>query len=205
MYCPRNATRRFIESTGGLTGYNWITRKIVNVSTTQFHSRRWASRAPPPTSVPPPVPPPGPPPVPPPNHPGASYSSEKYYTKFTTNFIDGNRLRTKDALMHMVTDCPASSSHKVTVVGVGAVGMACAFSILTQNVSNEVSLVDSNPKKLEGEVLDLQHGSAFIRNAQISGSPGKNSWHSEFCWNSHWFLSIYKQTTDKRPAPVCAS
>lgn len=89
-------------------------------------------------------------------------------------YIVGNRLTTRDTLMHMVSNCPATSSQKVTVVGVGAVGMACAFSILTQNVSNEVSLVDSEPKKLEGEVLDLQHGSAFIRNANISGSTGKN-------------------------------
>ncbi|VDM79325.1 unnamed protein product [Strongylus vulgaris] len=37
----------------------------------------------------------------------------------------------------------ASFAHgKVTVVGVGQVGMACAYSILQQNIANEISLVD---------------------------------------------------------------
>lgn len=84
--------------------------------------------------------------------------------------------------MHTVANCPAPLSHKVTVVGVGAVGMACAFSILTQNVSNLLALIDKDPKRLEGEVLDLQHGSQFVRNANISGSTGKKSSLMQLNW-----------------------
>lgn len=94
----------------------------------------------------------------------------------------------------MVTNCPAPPSHKVTVVGAGAVGMACAFSILTQNVSNHISLIDSDPKRLEGEVLDLQHGSAFIRNANISGSTGKCNRYTSFLFeltNNNICTGIY--------------
>lgn len=39
---------------------------------------------------------------------------------------------TKMALLSHVADPVTSSGNKVTVVGVGQVGMACAFSILTQ-------------------------------------------------------------------------
>lgn len=47
-------------------------------------------------------------------------------------------MATKDALLHPIGDPAATSGHKVTVVGVGAVGMACAFSILSQVSLNEL-------------------------------------------------------------------
>nr|CAI5827728.1 unnamed protein product [Callosobruchus analis] len=59
---------------------------------------------------------------------------------------------------------------KVTVVGIGAVGMACAFSILSQGVSNNVVLVGRVDDKLKGEMMDLQHGSLFLRDPKISAS-----------------------------------
>lgn len=41
--------------------------------------------------------------------------------------------QTKDALVKYVCDSETDhSTNKITVVGIGAVGMACAFSILTQ-------------------------------------------------------------------------
>jgi len=55
----------------------------------------------------------------------------------------------------------------VTVVGVGQVGMACAFSMLTQHVVSELCLVDVDVNKLKGEMLDLQHGLAFLKNCKI--------------------------------------
>lgn len=67
-------------------------------------------------------------------------------------------------------DTETLSNNKVTVVGIGAVGMAAAFSILTQNVSSDVALVDMFENKLKGEMMDLQHGSNFLRNAKITAS-----------------------------------
>ena len=55
------------------------------------------------------------------------------------------------------------SRGKVTVVGVGQVGMACAFSLLTQSICSELALVDVAADKLRGEMLDLQHGLTFLR------------------------------------------
>lgn len=63
-----------------------------------------------------------------------------------------------------------TSTHKVTVVGVGNVGMACTISLLAKNISSDLALVDMVEDKLKGEMLDLQHGSAFLRNAKINAS-----------------------------------
>lgn len=48
---------------------------------------------------------------------------------------------------------------------------SCPFSFL-QNVSSELALVDVAADKLIGEMMDLQHGSAFIKNAKIQASTG---------------------------------
>lgn len=56
---------------------------------------------------------------------------------------------------------------KVTVVGVGQVGMACAFSMLVQKVVTELCLVDVVADKLKGEMLDMQHGLMFVKNCTI--------------------------------------
>lgn len=74
----------------------------------------------------------------------------------------------KSKLMLNVTDPAPSSSHKVTIAGCGMVGMACAFSILAQNVSGEICLIDQNGDKVKGEMMDIQHGSAFLKSAKIS-------------------------------------
>ncbi|KAJ3596513.1 hypothetical protein NHX12_002920 [Muraenolepis orangiensis] len=52
--------------------------------------------------------------------------------------------------------------NKVTVVGVGQVGMACAVSILFR-LADELALVDVMEDKLKGEMMDLQHGSLFLK------------------------------------------
>lgn len=104
----------------------------------------------------------------------------------------------KNKLLSTVMEPVPTSTHKVTVVGVGNVGMACAISILakvsffliflliyiythsklknllhafpSQNISSDLALVDMHEDKLKGEMLDLQHGSSFLKNAKISGS-----------------------------------
>ncbi|CAG9763063.1 unnamed protein product [Ceutorhynchus assimilis] len=77
---------------------------------------------------------------------------------------------TKKALLSMISQPAEDSGNKVTVVGVGQVGMACAFSILSQGVSSEVVLVDVMADKLKGEMMDLQHGALFLKNAKILAS-----------------------------------
>uniref|UniRef100_A0A2K6K4Z7 L-lactate dehydrogenase n=1 Tax=Rhinopithecus bieti TaxID=61621 RepID=A0A2K6K4Z7_RHIBE len=56
---------------------------------------------------------------------------------------------------------------KITVVGVGQVGMACAISILGKSLADELALVDVLEDKLKGEMMDLQHGSLFLQTPKI--------------------------------------
>lgn len=45
--------------------------------------------------------------------------------------------------------------------------MACAYSMLIQNVLDEMGLVDINQEKLLGEVMDLEKGIAFVQPTSI--------------------------------------
>ena len=62
------------------------------------------------------------------------------------------------------------SSKKVSIVGCGQVGMACAISILNQDLCGSLSLIDANEHKLQGEAKDLIQGSAFHQRLQIQAS-----------------------------------
>ncbi len=50
---------------------------------------------------------------------------------------------------------------KVVLIGTGMVGMSYAYSMLNQNICDELVLVDINQKRAEGEAMDLNHGLAF--------------------------------------------
>jgi len=48
--------------------------------------------------------------------------------------------------------------NKVVIIGCGNVGMSYAYALLNQKTSvNELVLIDINTKKIEGEVMDLNH------------------------------------------------
>ncbi len=51
---------------------------------------------------------------------------------------------------------------KGIIIGLGQVGLACAYSILIQDCFDELILQDINTEKLEGEVMDLLHGISFV-------------------------------------------
>jgi len=70
--------------------------------------------------------------------------------------------------------------NKVTIVGVGAVGMACAFGILSQGLCSKMVLADIDKKKLDGEVNDLNHAGAFLHaSVQAAGPDYKETAHSK--------------------------
>lgn len=50
---------------------------------------------------------------------------------------------------------------KIVLVGTGMVGMSFAFAALNQNVCDELTLIDIDRKRAEGEAMDLNHGLAF--------------------------------------------
>ncbi|XP_065783821.1 L-lactate dehydrogenase A-like 6B isoform X2 [Muntiacus reevesi] len=59
---------------------------------------------------------------------------------------------------------------KISIVGTGSVGMACAISILLKGLSDELALVDVDEGRLKGETMDLQHGSPFVKMPNIVSS-----------------------------------
>ena len=53
-------------------------------------------------------------------------------------------------------------NNKVVVIGCGNVGMSYAYALMNQKTSvNELVLIDLDEKKVEGEVMDLNHCLAF--------------------------------------------
>ncbi|XP_047307247.1 L-lactate dehydrogenase B-like [Impatiens glandulifera] len=62
---------------------------------------------------------------------------------------------------------PTKRNTKISVIGAGNVGMAIAQTILTQDLTDVLALVDTNANKLQGEMLDLQHAAAFLPRVKI--------------------------------------
>ncbi|MDG5788746.1 L-lactate dehydrogenase [Evansella sp. AB-P1] len=55
---------------------------------------------------------------------------------------------------------------RIVIIGTGFVGSSYAFSLINQNVADEMVLIDLNKEKAEGDAMDLNHGLPF-------GSPMK--------------------------------
>lgn len=85
-----------------------------------------------------------------------------------SNENGNSRMATIKKLLQSRQEKVVDTGNKVTVVGVGQVGMATVFSLLTQGVTNNIAMVDMNADKLKGEMMDLQHGSAFLFNPAVS-------------------------------------
>ncbi|KAK2090971.1 hypothetical protein P7K49_030255 [Saguinus oedipus] len=79
----------------------------------------------------------------------------------------------KDQLIHNLLKEEQTPQNNITVVGVGAVGMACAISILMKDLADELAL-DVIEDKLKGEMMDLQHGSLFLRTPKIVSGKDYN-------------------------------
>uniref|UniRef100_A0A8C7A817 L-lactate dehydrogenase A chain n=1 Tax=Neovison vison TaxID=452646 RepID=A0A8C7A817_NEOVI len=71
----------------------------------------------------------------------------------------------KDQLIQNLLKKEHVPQNKITVVGVGVVGMACAISILMKDLADELALVD---------MMDLQHGSLFLRTPKIVSGKDYN-------------------------------
>jgi len=56
---------------------------------------------------------------------------------------------------------------KVAIIGAGNVGSTLAYTLLLQDAASRISLIDINPEKAVGEVLDLSHGASYLDNIDI--------------------------------------
>ncbi|XP_044537354.1 L-lactate dehydrogenase A chain-like isoform X2 [Gracilinanus agilis] len=76
----------------------------------------------------------------------------------------------KDMLIENLLQEESTAQNKITIIGCGAVGMACAISILIKGLTDELALIDVMEDKLKGEMMDLQHGSLFLSTPKIISS-----------------------------------
>lgn len=58
-------------------------------------------------------------------------------------------------------------SDKVTIIGAGLVGATTAFALMNSGTTSEIALIDLNEDRLKGEVMDLNHGIAFVPSTKI--------------------------------------
>jgi len=56
---------------------------------------------------------------------------------------------------------------KISVVGVGRVGTATAFSLVARAVPHELVLVGRTKDRTIGDAQDLQHAAAFVRPMRV--------------------------------------
>lgn len=52
---------------------------------------------------------------------------------------------------------------KISVIGMGKVGAATAFSLVIRAIPHELVLVARTKEKALGDALDLQHAAAMVR------------------------------------------
>ena len=56
---------------------------------------------------------------------------------------------------------------KVSIIGAGFVGATTAFALMNSGVATEICLFDINMEKAMGEVMDLVHGTSFVKPVNI--------------------------------------
>ncbi|KRW92454.1 lactate dehydrogenase [Alicyclobacillus tengchongensis] len=56
---------------------------------------------------------------------------------------------------------------RIVVVGAGAVGATTAYTLFLRSRATEIVLIDTNVRKANGEVLDMQHGLPFVGGSRI--------------------------------------
>lgn len=58
-------------------------------------------------------------------------------------------------------------SGRIVIIGAGLVGSTFAYSLMINGLVSEIVMLDVNEERLEGEVMDLNHGISFVRPVQV--------------------------------------
>jgi L-lactate dehydrogenase len=61
-------------------------------------------------------------------------------------------------------------TRKIAIIGAGGVGATIAYACMIRGVAKQIVLYDIDRKKVDAEVLDLNHGLQFVPMAGIDGS-----------------------------------
>jgi len=65
---------------------------------------------------------------------------------------------------------PELRKTKLTIVGAGSVGATAAYACQIRGVAGTIAIYDLNGQKTRAEVLDLNHGAAFVPSSDVIGS-----------------------------------
>lgn len=57
----------------------------------------------------------------------------------------------------------SNTSNKVVIIGAGYVGSTTAYTLMQSGIVSEIAIIDLNIKKVEGEVMDMNHCLAFTK------------------------------------------
>lgn len=57
--------------------------------------------------------------------------------------------------------------NKITIVGAGYVGSTIAYTVLNWGLVSEISLIDIDREKAEGEAMDLSYGASFVKPVKV--------------------------------------
>lgn len=68
---------------------------------------------------------------------------------------------------------------KVMIIGNGAVGSSFAFALVTQNIAQEIGIIDINKDKCEGDAMDLSDALAYTSPKKIYAADYKDCHDAE--------------------------
>ncbi|PSN41994.1 L-lactate dehydrogenase A chain [Blattella germanica] len=113
----------------------------------------------------------------------------------------------KKALLNIVTSPIESHIKKVSVIGVGSVGMAISMALVTQKICTVLALVDKDDKRVKGEAMDLEEGTIYTGCRILSSNAGtvRNGDEEKVAWaqrNVDILKDIIPEIMKYNPEPV---
>ena len=60
---------------------------------------------------------------------------------------------------------------KISIIGAGFVGATTAYALMNSGIATEICIYDINMDKALGEVMDLVHGTSFVKPVNIYTAP----------------------------------
>lgn len=76
-------------------------------------------------------------------------------------------MKTETAVLEVKAGVQRTGKGRVVIIGAGDVGTAYAFSLMNSGLVSEICLIDLDRERTEGEVMDLNHGAAFVKPVRI--------------------------------------
>jgi len=68
---------------------------------------------------------------------------------------------------------------KISIIGAGYVGSTTAYALMMEGLASEIVIVDINKEKAVGEVMDLSHGTQFVKPVDIIAGDYKDTKDSD--------------------------